>query len=342
MDIDNFVLSLPTLIMTSMNQKFQLLNRAWSGNIFVSRNSLDSLSSNRFQYYFNVYLKCKDAQAFGFCSNSGRKTKAFVEQIILEIQTNPQSKIASKSEILETVDMSKMYLLQKSLTSFLVNTPLFSYLLQNFFAEIQPTDFEAVCSSKQEENMSFMEHTWLKNLKIGDYSISIGLYTIPSHAVTDLIKEYIASTDVSPNDIENLLDKSAAESEGGRDVNKSWDILPEEFHIESHKNQRKESLDSTDEEAKPRSLSTQKPLVSQKRIEAAAKGDKGSLLNEKFRKKKYENSTRDEDEEFIDELFEYTKRLNMLSVEKFKESAEGVDDRLERETHFCSILKSMK
>jgi len=341
--MENFVLSLPTLIMTSINQKYQLLNRAWTGNIFVSRNSLDSLSAHRFQYFFNIYLKCKDAQAFGFCSNSGRKTKALVEQIILEIETDSQPKNDAKNEIIEAVEMTKMYLMQKSLASFLINTPLFSHLLQNMYAEIQPTDFEAVCTSRQEEDVKIMEHTWLRRLKIGDYSISIGLYTIPSHAVLDLIKEYLASTDISSGDIQNLLDRSGGAESEGKDLNRSWDILPVEFEIESHKNKRKESITSNDGEEAPRNFSMEKPLVFQRRIETKEEKKSCSVaVEEKFRNKKYTKSKRDEDEEFLDELFEYTKKLSALSFDKSKKSVEGVDDRLERETHFCTVLKSMK
>ncbi len=122
-DIDSFILGLPTLIMISLNDKYQRLNPQNPGNIFVSRNSLDSLSSNKFQYFFNIYLKSKEPEGFGSQSeHSSRRNKIIIEQIELEIQTdNSFQKSQDQILYIQTLLMSKMYLLQKSLNSFLIN-----------------------------------------------------------------------------------------------------------------------------------------------------------------------------------------------------------------------------
>jgi len=353
MDIDNFILSLPTLIMTSINEKYQLLNPSCSGNIFVSRNSLDSLSSNKFQYFFNVFLKSKEP--FGFGSQSGdstRRSKIIIEQIELEIQTDSLQK---SKDYIQSLLMSRAYLLQKSLNSFLINTPLLSFLLQNPHPEIQPPDFEALCSFRQEADRSFLVESRLRGVKIGNHTISIGLYFLPSQAVPELVKEYLASTEITSADFNNLMGGSFRTESEGNLADQSWDLVfdPTEYKIETHYNEKDKSRSSSAGSQRPRTMSTdnkaieaQKYIVARNKSKSAAEETEKPLkkqsILQRFQKGEILQEVGKEDEEFLQDLFENTNDLKEISEEEVLQGKNKglVDEVMKAEMNFYKTLKA--
>jgi len=257
-----------------------------------------------------------------------------VEQIELLIEEDEKKPKTNEKDGSEKIESFK-----KAINNLIMDSPFFAHIRKRNTQStcIDSTNFEAKCSQNEEPiAKSPLEATWLPAINLEQYTIRVGLFSLPSEEIKNLVDDYFSIFTSNLVKTQKIVKKEG----NSPSLDDSWEVLEDEEEKISEERKElepvpKDELPIQEEEKEISENDVQKNEVEKENESSSESQPQNIDSPEDLEKKKIREENK---AKFVGRLYEYTEQLKKMSDKKFKRREDSCQNLLNKENNFLYIL----